>query len=186
MAGTAVARGEQARTGGRERGDAPGREEEAATLADRAAYLLVIAGIYVTFGFLWFYSFTDKLFDQNGTMPAALKETFSGSFLDSFPGLDASWVLLGVLQAVLFVAVAASLILGEFLPGRRKPILLTSLGLGMLAFGLMLFAQEMVSQFDSVAQLFGYFSGTAVVIVLVLLMPPYRPARWLSGLLDRS
>jgi hypothetical protein len=49
----------------------------------------------------------------------------------------------------------------------------------------MLFAQEMVSQFDSVAQLFAYFSGTAVVLILILLLPPYRPARWLSGLLER-
>lgn len=165
--------------------DGPAPRDLTDRLADVVSYWLVIGSVCVAFGFVWYYSFKAKLFDDDGTMPAPLKETFSGSFLDSFPGLDAAWVLLGLLQAVLFVAVVASLVTGEFLPTRRKPILLSSLGLGMLAFAVMLFAQEMVSQFDSVAQLFGYFSGTAIVLILILLMPPYRPARWLSGLFER-
>jgi hypothetical protein len=155
------------------------------TVADAVAYWLVTGGIYVTFGFLWYYSFKEKLFDQNGHMPPPLKKAFSGSFIDSVPGLDAAWVILGILEGLVFVAVVASLVRLEFVPGRSKSILLGALGLSMLTFGLMLFAQVQISQFDSVASLFGYFTGTAIVIVLVLLMPPYRPARWLSGLQER-
>lgn len=152
-------------------------------MADKVAYWFAAGSIYVTFGFLWYYSFKEKLFDQDGKMPPPLKKMFDGSFIDSFPGLDAAWVLLGVLEAFAFVAIVASLVTGEFLPSRRKPILLCGLGLSMLTFGVMLFAQSMIAQFDSVASLFGYFTGSAIVVVLVLLMPPYRP-RWLSGLLE--
>lgn len=161
------------------------REDVTQKLADVAAYWLVIGSFYVTFGFLWYYSAKEKLFDQDGTMPDPLKEIFSGSFLDSFPGLDAAWLLLGILEAIVFIGVVASLVNREFLPTRRKPILLVTVGLSMLTFAAMLFAQTMVAQFDSVAQLFSYFSGTAIILILILLMPPYRPPRWLSGLLER-
>ena len=40
----------------------------------------------------------------------------------------------------------------------------------------------MTSQFDGVASLFIYFGVTVVLMVFVLLLPPYRPLRWLSSL----
>lgn len=156
-----------------------------AAVADAAAYWLVAAGIYITFGFLWYYSFKEKLFDDSGTMPEPLKKQFSGSLLDSVPGLDAAWVLLGLLEAVAFIAIAASVLSGEFLPRRRKPILLAGLGLSMFTFAVMGFGQNMTAQFDSVAELFTYFAGTVIVFFLVLLLPPYRPMHWLTGLIER-
>jgi hypothetical protein len=83
-----------------------------------------------------------------------------------------------------FLGVVASLLAREFLPSRRKPILLGSLGLSMFAYGLMALAENMINNPDEVASLFGYFSGTAVVIILLLLMPPYRKADWLSSLVS--
>jgi hypothetical protein len=44
------------------------------------------------------------------------------------------------------------------------------------------FAENMISNTEAVDSLFAYFSGTAVVIILLLLMPPYRSANWLSRL----
>jgi hypothetical protein len=52
----------------------------------------------------------------------------------------------------------------------------------MFAYGLMIFAENMIANTDSVNSLFGYFGGTAVVIILLLVMPPYRSAAWLSSL----
>jgi hypothetical protein len=49
-----------------------------------------------------------------------------------------------------FLGVLASLVAPEFLPSRRKPILLGSLGLSMFAYGLMGFAENMISNTDSV------------------------------------
>src|SRR5690242_8888019 len=154
--------------------------------ADLASYWLIIAGIYLTVGFLFYYAGKRKLFDQAGTMPSGLAAQFKGSFIASFPGVNVAWFLLGLLLFIVFLGVIASLLAREFLPSRRKPILLGSLGLSMFAFGLMGFAENMVANTDQVNILFGYFSGTAIVIILLLLMPPYRSAAWLSSLTSKD
>ncbi len=168
---------------------APSRTETVARVEGRAAdavvYWLGLAGIYITFGFLWYYSAKEKLIDQSGHMPAELAKGFEGTFLDSLPGLDTSWVLLGILEAVAFLLFAASLATGEFLPNRRKPILLAGLGFSIFTFAAMMFANNMIANFATVATLFTYFTGTVLVIALVLLMPPYRARHWLSRLTDR-
>ena len=148
--------------------------------ADALVYWLGIFGIYLTFGFLWYYGAKEKLFDENGNMPAGLKKAFDGSFIDSFPGLDTAWLLLGLLEAVAFLAFAASLITGELLPDRRKPLLLGGLGVSIFTFAVMTFANNMIANYETVASLFSYFTGTVIVIGLVLLMPPYRGREWLS------
>jgi len=155
-------------------------------LADIACYWLISAGIYLTFGLIFYYAAKEKLIDDSGTMPAGLAKSFQGTFVSSFPGTNTSWVLIGVLEALVFVAIAASVLAGEFLPSRRKPILLTGLGLSMFTFAMIAWGENITGQFSTVAELFQYLAGTAVLIVLVLLMPPYRKSGWLSGLLARE
>ena len=166
----------------------PVRDRAASTtrIADVASYWLIIAATYMTFGFLFYYASKEKLFDDSGTMPAGLAKGFHGSFIASFPGTNTSWVLLGLLEGLVFLVVAASLLTGEFLPTRHKPILLSGLGLAIFAFGLMSFAENMIGEFATVAELFQYLVGTAVLIILVLLMPPYRATHWLSSLTNRG
>lgn len=154
-------------------------------IADGAAYWLALAGTYASFGFLWYFSAKEKLFDQNGHMPAGLAKEFKGTFLDSFPGLNTAWVLLGLMEAVAFILIAASIVAGEFLPNRRKPLLLTGLTWSIATFAAMAFANNMVGDFSTVAELFSYFTGTVLVIALVLLMPPYRERHWLTRFTDR-
>ncbi len=155
-------------------------------LADRASYWMISAGIYLTFGLLFYYSAKEKLIDNGGTMPAALAKSYHGTFLASFPGTNASWVIVGLLEALVFVAIAASVLRGEFLPTRRKPILLTGLGLSMFTFAVIAWGENITAQFATTAELFQYLTGTAVLIVLVLLMPPYRKTQWLSSLAGRE
>jgi hypothetical protein len=155
-----------------------------AVTADIGGYWLIIAGTYLTVGFLFYYSAKRVLFDQGGRMPPAVAAQYKGSFIASFPGANVSWFLIGLIMFAVFLGVVASALRREFLPSRRKPILLGSLGLSMFAYGLMVFAENMVANTDSVNTLYGYFSGTAVVIILVLLMPPYRSAAWLSSLVS--
>lgn len=162
------------------------REGTITHIADRVSYWLVSAGIYFTFGLLFYYSAKEKLIDNSGTMPAPLAKTFHGTFVASFPGTNTSWVLIGLLEALVFVVIVASVLTGEFLPTRRKPILLSGMGLAIFAFGLMSFAENMIGEFATVAELFQYLVGTAVLIVLVLLMPPYRKTAWLSSLTNRG
>ncbi|MFZ2049849.1 MAG: hypothetical protein WB698_07950 [Solirubrobacteraceae bacterium] len=155
-------------------------------LADIASYWLISAGIYFTFGLLFYYSAKEKLIDDNGTMPAGLAKSFQGTFVSSFPGTNTSWALIGVLEALVFVAIVASVLTGEFLPSKRKPILLGGLGLSMFTFAMIAWGENITAQFATVAELFQYLAGTAVLIVLVLLMPPYRKTNWLSGLLGHE
>jgi hypothetical protein len=163
------------------------RERQGARhLADIAGYWLASAGIYLTYGLLFFYSAKEKLFTDEGTMPAGLAKAYHGTFIASFPGTNTSWLLVGLLEAVVFLAIAASVITGEFLPTRRKPILLSALGLSMFTFAIIAWGENITSEFATVSELFQYLVGTAVLIVFVMLMPPYRKTAWLSGLLQRG
>lgn len=45
------------------------------------------------------------------------------------------------------------------------------------------FTRALTGQFDGVFSLDTYFGVTVVLIVFVLLLPPYRPRRWLPSLL---
>ena len=127
--------------------------------ANAVAYWLGMTGIYLTFGFLWYYAAKEKLLDQNGHMPAGLVKVYHGSFIDSIPGLDAAWILLGLLEAVACVFFIASLVTGEFLPERRKPLLLSGLAVSIFTFAVMAFANNMVGDFATVAELFSYFTA---------------------------
>jgi hypothetical protein len=164
---------------------APADTDSGAAVLDHAAYWIAIASIYVLQGGLWFHSGKSKLFDDDGVMPPPLKKQFDGTFFESLPGLDAAWVLLGVMQLVIFGILVASAVRGEFLMTRRKPLLLTGLATAMLCFAFLLFGDIWTNEFDGAASLYAYFGGTMVIFLFVLLMPPYRKAQWLSGLADR-
>ncbi|OJU86176.1 MAG: hypothetical protein BGO11_12805 [Solirubrobacterales bacterium 70-9] len=155
----------------------PEPEGGASISAETIAYWAVVVAIYLGFGILWYYSAKEKLIDQSGTMPEGLAKGYAGSFVDSFPGLNATWTILGIVEAVAFLGVVASLLAGEFLPSRRKPILIASLGVSMFTFALLIFGQEMVGEYESVAELFGYFGATIVTLLLVSILPP-RKGLW--------
>jgi hypothetical protein len=151
------------------------KSEGAASISiETIAYWAVVASIYMGFGFLWYYSFKEKLFDDGGTMPAGLAKGYAGTFVDSFPGLNATWTILGIVEAIAFVGFIASIVTGEFLPTRRKPILVASLGVSLITFALLIFGQELTGEFEGVAQAFGYFGATVVTLLLVQILPPRR------------
>jgi hypothetical protein len=151
-----------------------------------ATYAATLAGIYLSVGFLFYYAAYEKLITNSGTMPAALVGLFKGSFFASVPGDNAAWFLLGLLEASIVVLLALSLLSGEFLPQRRKPILLAGLGVSLLAFGVMGLANNMIGNTPTVIELFTYFGVTIVVMVLVRQMSPYRPMSWLAGGADEE
>ncbi len=149
-------------------------DRRASISAETIAYWAVMAAIYIGFGFLWYYSAKEKLIDDSGTMPEGLAKGYAGSFVDSFPGLNATWVILGILEAVAFLGFVGSIVAGEFLPTRRKPILVASLGVSLLTFAVLVFGQELVGEFEGVAEAFGYIGATVVTLLLVQMLPPRR------------
>jgi hypothetical protein len=155
------------------------------SLFDGAAYWATLAGVYLMVGGLMFYSGKEKLFDDDGNAPAGVKEQFKGTFIDTFPGTDAAWIILGILEFGVFLLLLASLVFLEFLPHREKLFLQLGLAVAMLTFACLAFGQTATKQFSGTASLYTYFGSTVVILILVSLMPPNRPDRWLGGI-DRS
>lgn len=146
---------------------------------DGVAYWATIAGVYLMVGGLMFYSGKEKLFDENGHAPAAIKKQFSESFLHTIPGTDAAWVILGVLEFAVFVVMIGSLLRGEFLPHRHKSLLQVALSIALITFASLAFGQTATGQFEGTASLYQYFGATVVILILVSLLPPNRPDTWL-------
>ena len=151
------------------------------TIFDGVAYWATLAGVYLMVGGLMFYSGWEKLVDSDGNAPAGIKEQFAGTFIDTFPGTDASWIILGVLEFGVFVLLVASLVRLEFLPHRDNSFLQVGLAFALLTFACLAFGQTVTKQFAGTAQLYTYFGSTVVILILVSLMPPNRPDRWLGG-----
>jgi hypothetical protein len=151
---------------------------------DAVVYGLVLAGVYLLVGVLFFYAGKEKIFDGIGA-PPPIEKQFSGTFLDTIPGVDAAWTIIGILEFAIFLLTVVSLVRLEFLPARTKPFLLSALGLAIFTFSVLAVGQNVTHETSGVAQLFLYAGATGVLAVLVLGLPPYRPGNWLSGARDR-
>jgi hypothetical protein len=160
-------------------------EETRATPWDYAAYWLTIASVYFLVGVLFFYSSKAKIFEGHGKPPQAIVQQFQGTFVATFPGIDVIWWILSILEFAIFLLLAASLVAGEFLPSRRKRILLVGLSLALFTFACLSFGQTATGNNTGTASLYTYFGVTAIIFLLVMLLPPNRPRAWLSGLLAR-
>lgn len=147
---------------------------------DAAVYALTLAGIYLLLGVLFFYSGKEKIIDGHGA-PPPIEKQFSGTFLETIPGVDAAWTILGLLELAVFVLIIVSLVRLEFMPERRKTFLLCALALAIFTFSILAMGQNVVGENSGVASLFVYVGATGVLMGLVLLMPPYRQANWISG-----
>ena len=126
----------------------------------------------------------DVLLRQGSSTRTATRRRGSrtwGTFIDTFPGTDAAWVVLGILEFGVFVLLLASLVRLEILPHRDKSLLQVGLAVAMLTFACLAFGQTVTRQFEGTASLYTYFASTVVILILVSLMPPNRPDRWLGG-----
>jgi hypothetical protein len=147
---------------------------------DKVAYLFAMVGLYVMTGGLYFYGFWHKAIDGDFDIAPPLKEQFDQTFIGTVPGADAAWVIITILEGLVFLLIVASLVTMEFRPSRRKPFLLTSLAMALLVFGLLAFGQTATEQHESVASLYGYFGATVIIMLFVRTLPPYSSNRWLG------
>jgi len=146
---------------------------------DGIAYWAIVIGVYLMVGGLFFYSGKEKLFDDHGHPPAPIVQQFNHSFIGSFPGIHAAWIILGVLEFAVFGIMVLSLVLGEFLPHRKKYAMQVALAIGLITFACLAFGQTSTGQYSGSASLYQYFGATAVILILVSLLPPNRPDNWL-------
>jgi hypothetical protein len=151
------------------------------TVFDGVAYWATLVGVYLMIGGLFFYSGKEKLFDDDGKAPQGIVTQFKGTFIDTFPGVNAAWVFLGIVEFLVFAILVLSLIRLEFLPHRDKSLLQMGLAVALFDFACLAFGQTVTKQFSGTAALYTYFGATAVILILVSLMPPNRQDRWLGG-----
>jgi hypothetical protein len=151
------------------------------SIFDGIAYWATLVGVYLMVGGLMFYSGKEKLFDDDGHPPQSIVTQFKGTWLDTFPGTHAAWIILGVLEFGVFAILVLSLIRLEFLPHRDKGLLQVGLAVAMLTFAFLAFGQTATKQFAGTASLYSYFGATVVILILVSLLPPNRSDRWLGG-----
>jgi len=147
----------------------------------RAAYGLTMLGVYFLVGVLFFYSGKGKIFDDDGHAPAAIKKQFDGTFLDKVPGADAAWTIIGILELAIFVLMVFSLLRGEWRPTRPKSFLLVALALALVTFACLSFGQTSTGNNAGTASLYTYFGATAVILLLVLRLPPNGPPDWVGS-----
>jgi hypothetical protein len=100
---------------------------------------------------------------------------------DKVPGVDAAWLIIGILEFGIFLLMLLSIVRGEFLPRRKKSLLLVALGLALLNFACLSFGQTSTGNNAGTASLYSYFAATAVILLLVLKLPPNGPADWLDA-----
>jgi hypothetical protein len=151
----------------------------AGSIWDGIAYWAILVGVYLMVGGLFFYSGKEKLFDEHGHPPAGVAQQFNSTFLGTFPGIHAAWIILGVLEFGVFTLLALSLVLGEFFPHRRKSVMQIGLSVALVTFACLAFGQTSTGQFSGTASLYQYFGATVVILILVSLLPPNRPDHWL-------
>lgn len=154
----------------------PSANDPRERLFQQAAYALTIAGVYLLVGVLFFYSGKGKLFDDDGQAPPAIVKQFDGTFLGTFPGADAAWVIIGILELAVVLILVVSLVRAEFLPDRPKSVLIVALALALLVYACLSFGQTSTGNTEGTAALYTYFASTAILILLVLRLPPHRPA----------
>jgi hypothetical protein len=67
------------------------------------------------------------------------------------------------------------------MPARRKPFMLSALALAIFTFSVLGVGQNVTGENSGVAELFLYAGATGILLGLVLLLPPYGLANWISG-----
>jgi hypothetical protein len=126
---------------------------------------------------LWYYGAYEKIVGGNLDAPAGIEKSFAGSVIDTFPGVGVAWVVIALAEAAIVVGLLASLVRGEFLRDRAKPILLGTLAGSIVVLGALLFGQSMIGEHDSVASLFTYGAGTLVMMAAVVYLSPGSRSR---------
>ena len=162
-------------------------DDAAGEVFDWIAYALTIVAVYVIQAALWYYSAEGKLFEGNfGEAPQGIVDQFDGTIVDWFPGADAAWAILGILEFIVFLLFAVSFLIGEFLPDRRKLVLQVGLCAALFDFALLLFGQTSTSEHEGTASIYTDFGVTVLFLVLVRRLPPHGPSNWVTRLAPRD
>jgi hypothetical protein len=86
-------------------------------------------------------------------------------------------VIIGIMELSIAVLMVLTLLRGEFLPHRTKSVMTVALSLALLTFACLSFGQTSTGNNQGTASLYTYFASTAIILLLVLRLPPNGSAR---------
>lgn len=87
-------------------------------------------------------------------------QQFGNTWLASLPGgLSAVYYFLALLESIAALGLLVSLVTGEFLAGKAKPILKLSLVFSLFIFVVLAFGSRLTGKFDIAATNLLYFAG---------------------------
>lgn len=102
-----------------------------------------------------------------GEVPGWFTERFGNTFLMSFPGPWLSFYSIAFFETLAAVLALISILRLEFMGSRPAHFLKASLVGSMLCFLQLGFGQRLIAGHDDAAKLFFYFTGTAVLLLVV-------------------
>lgn len=103
-----------------------------------------------------------------GGIPQGFQEQFGSTFLAALPGgLFLPYYTIAVTETLAFLLTAFSVIRGEFLPDRARPVLRAALTLSLFIFVILGFGLRLTSQFPGAANLYMYFGVTLLALWMV-------------------
>lgn len=131
---------------------------------DLIAYYLRYVAIYLMFGLTMALSSIEKI---TGSAPEWFTEQFGETLVATFPGLEVSWRLAGLLEVAVAALIIVSLAKLEFKPERPKSALKAALGVAAVTFMMLAVGQRISSEFAGAASLFFYFGATMATLLVV-------------------
>ena len=130
---------------------------------DRLPLPLARVSAALLLGVTWIIPAWNKL--SAGGVPGGFAERFSGTFLASFPGIPASYYSIAILEAIAGLLAVGSLLTGEFLPGKKAPLIKAAVLLSILVFIQLGFGLRLTGDNDGAANLFTYTIGAFVLLL---------------------
>ncbi|MDX2147657.1 MAG: hypothetical protein SFZ23_09060 [Planctomycetota bacterium] len=113
----------------------------------------------------WGFAGVAKL--TSGGVPSWFSEQFGKTILASFPGLTASYYSIALLETLAALAALGSILRGEFVRNVAPLFLHASILLSLALFVQLSFGKQLLSDYDGTHDLYMYFAGTLVMLIVV-------------------
>ena len=127
-------------------------------------HIIRYVAIYLLFISIFVRGAIDKLTKD---VPQFFLDGWADTWAASFPGLELSWRIAGVVEASSALVLLVSIVLLEWLPGRPKAWAKIGIGLGLVLFMMLAWGQQLIGATEGIANVWLYF-GTAAATMVIL------------------
>jgi hypothetical protein len=135
-------------------------------VSDALVRAVVLSAMTLLLIFTWGFGAVGKL-SAAGKVPEWFTQTFEKTFLNTFPGMWASFYSIAALEAIATLLALGSLVTGEAFRDRKPVLLITCVLLSLVLFAQLNFGKQLLQDFSGAQELFMYFAGTLVMLLVV-------------------